>query len=43
MDTITDKKTPLYQQNLQAGLKMVPYAGYLMQVQYQSGVIEELG
>lgn len=35
-----DKKTPFYQQHLAAGGKMVPFAGYLMPVQF-TGIIEE--
>lgn len=36
-----EKKTPLYESHLQAGGKMVPYAGYLLPVQYETGVIAE--
>ncbi|MFV0412234.1 MAG: glycine cleavage system aminomethyltransferase GcvT [Oscillospiraceae bacterium] len=36
-----EKKTPLYQQHVEAGGKMVPFAGYLMPVQYPAGVIAE--
>lgn len=35
-----EKKTPLYEKHLQAGGKIVPFAGYLLPVQYQ-GVIAE--
>lgn len=35
-----DKKTPLYQQHLACGGKMVPFAGYQLPVQY-TGVIDE--
>ena len=35
-----EKKTPFYQQHLAAGGKMVPFAGYLMPVQF-AGIIEE--
>ena len=35
-----EKKTPLYDTHVQAGAKMVPFAGFLMPVQYSS-VIEE--
>ena len=36
-----EKKTPLYDVHVTLGGKMVPYAGFLMPVQYQGGVIEE--
>lgn len=36
-----EKKTPLYDRHVAAGGKMVPFAGYLMPVQYASGVIAE--
>jgi aminomethyltransferase len=36
-----DKKTPLYECHLQAGGKIVPFAGYLLPVQYETGVITE--
>jgi aminomethyltransferase len=36
-----EKKTTLYEQHLEAGGRMVPFAGFLMPVQYQSGVIAE--
>lgn len=36
-----DKKTPLYECHLKAGGKMVPFAGYLLPVQYETGVIAE--
>ncbi len=36
-----EKKTPLYDEHIALGGKMVPYAGYIMPVQYQTGVIEE--
>lgn len=35
-----ERKTPIYQAHLRAGGKMVPFAGYLLPVQY-SGVIAE--
>ena len=35
-----EEKTPLYEQHLASGGKMVPFAGYLLPVQY-TGVIEE--
>ena len=36
-----DKKTPLYDLHVHLGGKMVPFAGYLLPVQYESGVIAE--
>lgn len=36
-----DKKTALYDKHLTAGGKMVPFAGYLLPVQYQSGIRAE--
>lgn len=36
-----EKKTPLYDVHVAQGGKMVPYAGFLMPVQYKTGVIEE--
>ena len=36
-----EKKTPLYQTHLAEGGKMVPFAGYLLPVQYPTGVIAE--
>ncbi len=36
-----EKKTPLYDKHVAAGGKMVPFAGYLMPVQYGAGVIAE--
>ena len=36
-----EKKTPLYECHVQAGGKMVPFAGYLLPVQYETGVIAE--
>lgn len=36
-----EKKTPLYEEHLRAGGKMVPFAGYLLPVQYGTGVIAE--
>ena len=36
-----EKKTPLYQTHLDEGGKMVPFAGYLLPVQYPTGVIAE--
>ena len=36
-----EKKTPLYECHVRAGGKIVPFAGYLLPVQYESGVIAE--
>ena len=36
-----EKKTPLYESHLKCGGKMVPFAGYLLPVQYKSGIIAE--
>ncbi len=36
-----EKKTPLYETHLALGGKMVPFAGYLLPVQYPAGVIAE--
>ena len=36
-----EKKTALYEKHLECGGKMVPFAGYLMPVQYKTGVIAE--
>ena len=36
-----EKKTPLYESHLQSGGKIVPFAGYLLPVQYETGVIAE--
>ena len=34
-------KTPLYEAHVKAGGKIVPFAGYLLPVQYETGVIKE--
>lgn len=34
-------KTPLYDAHVKAGGKMVPFAGYILPVQYKAGVIKE--
>ena len=34
-------KTPLYEEHVKAGGKIVPFAGYLLPVQYPAGVIKE--
>ncbi len=36
-----DKKTPLYQRHVSAKGKIVPFAGYQLPVQYDTGVIKE--
>ena len=36
-----ERKTPLYEQHEAAGGKIVPFAGYLLPVQYPTGVIAE--
>ena len=36
-----EKKTPLYDSHVAAGGKIVPFAGYLLPVQYETGVIKE--
>lgn len=36
-----EMKTPLYEAHVKAGGKMVPFAGYLLPVQYKAGVIKE--
>ena len=36
-----ERKTPLYDAHVKAGGKMVPFAGYSLPVQYQTGVIKE--
>lgn len=36
-----EKKTPLYDVHVASGGKIVPFAGYLLPVQYQTGVITE--
>ena len=35
------KRTPLYDEHVRAGAKMVPFAGYQMPVQYPAGIIQE--
>ncbi|MAK83190.1 MAG: glycine cleavage system protein T [Phenylobacterium sp.] len=37
----TLKKTPLHAAHLEAGARMVPFAGYSMPVQYRDGVLKE--
>ena len=36
-----EKKTPLYERHLEYKGKIVPFAGYLLPVQYETGVIKE--
>lgn len=36
-----ERKTPLYDCHVEAGGKIVPFAGYLLPVQYETGVIKE--
>ena len=36
-----ERKTPLYDVHVAEGGKMVPFAGYLLPVQYGTGVIQE--
>jgi len=36
-----DLKTPLYERHVAAGGRIVPFAGYLLPVQYEAGVIAE--
>jgi aminomethyltransferase len=38
---IMELKTPLYDLHVAAGGRMVPFAGYLLPVQYETGVIQE--
>ncbi|MGH2409326.1 MAG: glycine cleavage system aminomethyltransferase GcvT, partial [Chloroflexota bacterium] len=35
-----EKRTPLYQEHVQAGARVVPFAGFLMPIQY-TGIIDE--
>jgi aminomethyltransferase len=35
------KRTPLYQKHVDAGAKIVPFAGYEMPVQYRTGILAE--
>jgi len=38
---IMERKTPLYECHVAAGGKIIPFAGYLLPVQYQTGIITE--
>ncbi len=40
MSEAEHKKTPLYDEHMRLGAKMVPFAGWLMPVQYTS-IVEE--
>ena len=35
------KRTPLYETHIKAGGKIVPFAGFELPVQYETGVVEE--
>ncbi len=35
------KRTPLYEEHEKAGAKLIPFAGYLMPVQYATGIVAE--
>ena len=37
---VSERKTPLYDEHMRLGAKMVPFAGWLMPVQYTS-IVEE--
>src|SRR5690606_26702088 len=39
--SVMEKKTPLYDLHLALGGRMVPFAGFLLPVQYETGVIAE--
>src|SRR5437667_1523148 len=39
-ETVAPKKTPLYEEHVRLGAKMVPFSGWLMPVQYTS-IVEE--
>src|SRR5437867_6497230 len=39
-ETVAPKKTPLYEEHVRLGAKMVPFSGWLMPVQY-TGIVEE--
>ncbi|NNF28225.1 MAG: glycine cleavage system aminomethyltransferase GcvT [Gemmatimonadetes bacterium] len=41
METTAEKKTPLHEQHLAAGGKMVPFAGFTMPIQYPTGIRAE--
>jgi aminomethyltransferase len=40
-ETDTPLQTPLYRRHMEHGGKMVPFAGYLLPVQYEAGVVRE--
>src|SRR3954471_2780819 len=35
------KKTPLFEEHEKAGAKLIPFAGYMMPVQYATGIVAE--
>ena len=35
------KRTPLYAEHEKAGAKLIPFAGYIMPVQYPAGIVAE--
>lgn len=35
------KKTPFYEEHIKAGARIVEFAGYLMPIQYKTGILEE--
>src|SRR5512142_1496165 len=36
-----DKRTPLYEEHVKLGAKIIPFAGYLMPVNYPAGIVAE--
>src|SRR6266705_2827103 len=40
MSEIAPKKTPLYEEHVRLGAKIVPFAGWLMPVQYNVGMFD---
>ena len=38
-----DKKTPLYDTHVKYGGKIVPFGGFLLPIQYESGIKQEHG
>lgn len=40
-DNLEPRQTQLYQHHVSAGAKMVPFAGYLMPLQYSGGIMQE--
>ena len=41
MSETAERKTPLYETHLAYKGKMVPFAGYILPVQYETGVVKE--